>query len=392
MAMKIVALTDTYEPQKNGVAVYLRNSLEHLAKKNKVVLLAPGTGKFRKEEKYGIEIIWLPSVEFPFYKGYLMARMIYPNIKKIIKSQFPDVVHAHAPVLMALQGFIAAKRAGIPTVITYHTHLPEYFPHLLKGMLPGFLGDLSKHPVKYLIKKVYSQADIVTAPTKELVNELTGYGLKNVIYLPNGVDISKFKKRKTSLREKYGIPRKAIVILYAGRVSFEKKLGILLEAFKKIEKTNRYLIIAGSGPYLEKYRKTATELRIKNIVFTGPIEDNEFQETYSAADIFATPSDTETFGLTIIEAMAAGLPVIAVSKLGPKELVNDGKDGFLVDKEDITGFSGKLELLATDSRIRKKMGKNALKQASRFSLEHAVRETMRIYQMAIANAKKKRCP
>ncbi|MFH1521274.1 MAG: glycosyltransferase [Candidatus Micrarchaeota archaeon] len=382
MTMKIVVLTDTYEPQKNGVVVYLRNSLELLAKKNKIVLFAPGTGKNKEYENRGIRTVWLPAMEFPFYKGYLMAKTIYPDLKKMIISQSPDVVHAHAPVLMALQGFIAAKRAGIPTVITYHTHLPEYFPHLLKGMLPDFLSDLSKHPIKYLIKKIYSQADIVTAPTKELVKELTGYGLKNVVYLPNGVNISKFKKRETTLRKKYGIPKKAIVILYAGRISFEKRLEILLEAFKKIEKKDRYLVIAGSGPYLEKYKEIATAFKIKNILFTGLINDKEFREMYSAADIFATPSDTETFGLTIIEAMAAGLPVVAVSKLGPKELVNNGKDGYTVDAGNVNVFSEKLRILVTNDKIRKMMGKHALKQASKFSLEQAVKKTLRIYEMA----------
>ena len=376
--MKIAIFTDTYLPQMNGVVSYLLDSIGELSKKHEIIVFAPGDKL--KVEKKKVKTYWIPSSPFPFYEGYKIASMNYARISELIKKENPDIIHAHAPVVLGVQGIICAKRRNIPLVITHHTHFPDYVPHLLNGKLPEAFEDMSGYTVKQLIKHVFTNADVVTAPTNELVKELRSYGLKNVVQLPNGVKLRKFKrnaKKGREFREKLDIPQNKKVILYLGRVSFEKKLEILLHAFSMID--NAYLVIAGKGPYLDDVKKLASALKIKNIRFTGFLKDEDIQGAYSAADIFASPSDTETFGLTFVEAMQSELPVVGVSKLGAKEIIEDGKTGFLVAPGKARAFANALKKLLKNAALRRKFGRNGKERAKKYSLQNSIKRTEEIY-------------
>ena len=359
--MKIAVFTDTYFPQVNGVVTYLSNSLRMLSKKHEIVLFAPGGKKLETETiSKKFRIYWIPASPFPFYEGYRVSSMNYKRISELLKKEMPDIVHAHAPVVLGLQGMISAKRKKIPVVVTYHTHLPDYIPHLLNGRLPEPFSKISNDTVKKMIKHAFRLADAVTAPTHELVRELQSYGVAKVLYLPNGVELKLFRKNQkkaASFRKKFGIPKNAHVVLYLGRVSFEKRLDVLLEAFKMIEREDRVLVIAGSGPHINNVKKLAKALEIRNVIFTGFLKD--ISAAYAASDMFVSASDSETFGLTFIEAMHTGIPVIGVRRLGPKELIGEGKNGLLVNPGDISGLAAAMEELLDDPVLRKRIGKQA---------------------------------
>jgi glycosyltransferase involved in cell wall biosynthesis len=380
--MKIAIFTDTYVPQTNGVVAYLTDLIRILARENEVVLFAPGEGHFRYEkadEKFSI--YWIPSSPFPFYEGYRIASMNYKRISGLLKREMPDIVHAHAPVNLGLQGILSAKRKKIPIVITYHTHFPDYVPHLLKGRLPGVFGKITEHTVKRLIRHVFSMADVVTAPTQELVDELASYGLRNVVYLPNGIDLDNLgcsRKELSDFRKSHRSMGGKKVVLYLGRISFEKKLDHLIRAFKLSEKKDRVLMIAGGGPYIKKFRDFALKMGAKNVLFTGFVKNKG--AAYLSADVFASASDSETFGLTYVEAMHFGLPVIGVRRLGAKEVIIHGKTGLLVEPGDISGLAGAMERLLKDKRLREKLGKAGRIQSKKYSIENSVRRTLRIYR------------
>ncbi|MBN1169768.1 glycosyltransferase [Candidatus Micrarchaeota archaeon] len=376
--MKIAIFTDTYLPQRNGVVSYLLDATGELSKKHKVIIFAPGGKKLRVERK-NVTTYWIPSSPFPFYEGYKIASMNYARVNELIKKEMPDIIHAHAPVVLGVQGIICAKRKGIPLVITHHTHFPDYVPYLLNGKLPEAFEDISGYTVKKLIRHVFTNADVVTAPTNELAKELRSYGLNNVVHLPNGVKLKKFKrnpKKGNAFRKKLGIPQNKKIILYLGRVSFEKKLDMLLHAFSMID--NAYLVIAGTGPYLEDLKKLAETLGVRNVRFTGFLKD--IVEAYSAADIFASPSDTETFGLTFVEAMQSELPVVGVSKLGAREIIQNGKTGYLVTPGKARAFASALEKLLKSSDLRKKFAKNGKERAKEYSLSNSIKKTEEIYK------------
>jgi len=310
--------------------------------------------------------------------------MDYRRVSRILRDAPPDIVHAHAPINLGLQGILAAKRKRIPVVVTYHTHFPDYVPHLLDGKLPKVLAEASKSTVKKMIKHIFGMADIVTAPTSELARELRSYGLKNVVLLKNGVDFSRqacTDKEASAFRKEYGIPPKAKVALYLGRISFEKKLDKVLEAFKRVEEDGRFLVIVGGGPYLKRFKELASRLGLRNIVFTGFAQRTA--PAYRSADFFISASDSETFGMTFVEGMHHGLPCIGVNRLGAKELISHMKNGLLVEPDDVSGLADAMERIFEDDALRARLGKAAMKSALGYSIEDSVKETRRLYRSLI---------
>ena len=381
--MKIALFTDTYHPQTNGVVSYMDDAMGELAKRHEIVLFAPGERPFRKERvSKNFSIYWIPSSPFPLYEGYRIASLNYRRVSRLLAAEKPDIVHAHAPVILGLQGVAAAKATGIPVVITYHTHFPDYLPHLMKGKLPGVLKDVGEFTLKKMIKHSFKNADVVTAPTRELVKELRSYGLRNVTLLPNGVLLEKLRtdaKRVAAFRNRYALGGKKVA-LYLGRVSFEKRLEVLLEAFGRVESKDAVLLIAGSGPHLAKLRQAAKAKGLGNVVFTGFLESADVGAAYAASDIFVSASDTETFGLTFVEAMNAGLPLIGVNRLGAKEMVRDGKNGLLVEAGDAAALAHAIDRLLGDAKLRQRMSKAALRDAPNYSIANSVRRTVLIYR------------
>ncbi len=378
--MKIAVFTDTYLPQTNGVVTYLTDSLRLLSKNNQVVLFAPGGSEFRVERRSPrMKIYWIPASPFPFYEGYRIASFNYRRVSDILKKEKPDIVHAHAPVPLGLQGLLWAKRHDVPSVVTYHTHFPDYLPHLLNGKLPGFLHGLGHSTVRQLIYHVFRNVTVVTAPTHELCAELRSYGLRNVVHLPNGVDFRRLQGRPgdgAGFRKEHRIGRRKVV-LYVGRVSFEKRLDVLLEAFSMIERRDRALVIVGTGPYLAKLKALAAGLGMKDVIFTGYVRDAG--SAYRCADVFASASDTETFGMTFVEAMHTGLPAIGVRKLGAREVITP-KCGLLVEPGSPGGMARAMEKLLLDKKLSASMAREAPKRAAQYSIDRSVRKTLEIYR------------
>jgi glycosyltransferase involved in cell wall biosynthesis len=380
--MKIALFTDTYLPQTNGVVAYLCDIMGALSKEHEVVLFAPGEGKFLHERvSKNFSIYWIPSSPFPFYESYRVASMDYRHVSALLSKEKPDIVHAHAPINLGLQGMIAGKRRGVPVVATYHTHYPDYVPHLLNGKLPSIFGKVGNLTAKKFVKHTFGMADIVTAPTRELVSELRSYGMKNVVPLQNGICLQKLKCTATEaaqFRKTHSIPKGRRIVVYLGRISFEKRLDKLLEAYGMIEDDGKMLVVAGGGPYLEKIRAISSSLGIKNIVFTGYVKRPAI--AYAIADVFASASDSETFGLTFVEAMHMGLPVIGVRKFGAKEVITDMKDGFLVEPGDTKALAQAILRLLGDKRLCSALAREGRKTARRFSIENSMKETIKIYE------------
>jgi 1,2-diacylglycerol 3-alpha-glucosyltransferase len=380
--MRIALFTDTYLPQTNGVVAYLCDAIHELSKRHEVVLFAPGEGRFRTERvSRRFTIHWIPSGPFPFYEGYRVASMDYRRIASMLDAEKPDIIHAHAPINLGVQGMLAGRRRGIPVVATYHTHYPDYVPHITRGRLPSALKGWGTGAAKSVVRHIFGMADMVTAPTQELVGELRSYGLKNVVRLPNGIDLAKLRCPRAeaeAFRKAHHIPKGRKTVVYLGRLSVEKKVDLLLEGFRIIDSDERLLIVAGGGPSQGKFRELAGRLGIRNIVFIGFVKNPA--AAYACADVFASASDSETFGLTFVEAMHMGLPAIGVRRLGAKEVITDGKDGLLVAPGDAQALAGAMKRLLDDGKLRGRMAANGRKTAAGYSIQNSVRETLAIYR------------
>jgi len=384
--MKVAVLTDTYYPQKNGVVVFLQDMLTELPRYAEVFVVAPGENKTKttSEDFKGTKTYWGPAYPLPVYEGYKISKIKRRKITEIIKKEKPDIIHLHAPVVLGMKGLVVAKKLGIPVVATHHTHLPDYIPHLSKGLLKGKMADIAKLPAQKLIKVMYSKADVVTAPTEALRVELESYGIKNTEWVPNGISFTKFGNNKRDVRKIYKIPKNAPVVLFIGRISFEKKIDVVLSAFKHVLKKNpkAYLVIGGTGPYLEDHKRIAKALDLKNVIFTGFVPDELLPLLYSTADIFVSASDTETFGLTFVEAMHFGLPLVGVNKFGAADVVT--KDvGFLVEPGNTKKISGKINLLLKNKRLRKKLGDAGREESKKYEIRKVTKTFVDLYKRLI---------
>lgn len=391
--MKILIAADLHWPTINGVATFSRNLAHGLAARgHEVVVIAPSqTGRRHKEidENYVIERT--RALPFPFYQNFRISMMPQAEVRAIIKKFKPDVIHIQMLMGNGRAAMIYGKKFGIPIVATNHA-MPENLLDNLKLLAPF------AKPIGYMIKeygaRFHSNADYVTLPTQAAIDLFDG----NIddINVPikaisNGIDLSKFKPGKTpaELLKKYNIPTDVPVVTYLGRLDSEKHVGILVRAFAKVLKiTKAHLMIVGSGNDFENLTELAEALNIADkVTLTGRIPEEDKPGIHRIGKVFVMPSPAELQCISMLEAMASGLPVIGVNDGALHELAQDGKNGYLVKTDDVDAVADKIVKLLGDEKIREKMAKESVKIAKTHDIEHTLDEFEDIYDHVIAERK-----
>lgn len=391
--MKIAIFSDTFPPAVNGVAVVAAQSAKTLTKRGHEVWIFTVDKKskqdiFWQEEKVNLTI--LPSL--PTGGVYEDSRLTLPLgiAWRRLKEFRPDIIHSHTPFSVGWEAVWAARRLKIPLVGTHHT----FYDHYLKHIKADFFW-MKKFSWKYT-NLYYNLCDLVLSPSQALADAMTANGLwKPVEVLRNPVETDIFRpsdeKDKVKLTKEFALKGK-LTVVYAGRVSYEKSIDQALRAFAIAAQKNPAieLMIAGGGPDAAKLEKLADELKVKQrVVFTGNLDRlTGFRRALQASDIFITASKSENMPMTVIEAMACGLPIIAVSELGLKELVKTGLNGELVPADDPSAMAQKiLELAANPDRL-KEYGGSSLNMAQEYSTENISKKLEDAYRRAIINKNK----
>jgi 1,2-diacylglycerol 3-alpha-glucosyltransferase len=377
--LKIGIFTDSWVPNLNGVVISIINEVQSLKNRHEFVVFAP---KLRQSVPFkidGVPIYELPSVPFPPYPGYNVA---FPSIgfSKILHKEKFDLIHCHSPFSLGYFATLTAKKFyNIPLLNTYHTHLVEYSAHLVGGFYADKITAILEEAVWTYIRWFYKHSDVIVTPSKTIQQDLLNHGVKSPVYsLPNMIskvfltntkDTTKDIDLQNKIREEYAIKPSSKIIIYCGRVSYEKKLEVLLEAYRSLQDSypDSFLLIVGDGPHLKTYQNMAVELKLKNYAFTGFISHTKLPAVYRMADFMVTPSDTETQGLTVLEAMSQGLPVIGVSGGGVVDYISHQMNGLLSPPGEIKGFATSMETLIKESDTLKKFSDSATKTAKKFS-------------------------
>lgn len=345
-----------------------------------------------------VPIYEIKSFPFPPYPGYNIA---YPTLRfthALRKEKF-DFIHCHSPFSLGYGAILSARVFNdLPLLNTYHTDLVRYSGHLIGGFQAERFSKAVSQAVWFYVRSYYRFSDVVITPSKTLQRDLIKHGVSPPVYsLPNmisrvffrkTIDSSKDVKFQDELKKRFKIKPEHRIILYCGRISFEKKLEVVLHAFKKVEEKYpaAFLLIVGDGPHLNSYKKKAIDLNLKNYAFSGFISHTKLPIVYQMGEFMVTPSDTETQGLTVIEAMSQKLPVIGVAGGGVLDNIEHGNNGFLVEPGDISAFSEAIMTFLESDQLRETMGKNAYKTALKFSqdgfialLESAFQKTIEIH-------------
>jgi glycosyltransferase involved in cell wall biosynthesis len=372
--LRIAHFTDTFY-QVNGVALTLQQQVAMAKKNNKRLTVItcdwideqdtePEIKKFRPVGSYDL-------AEYPEFKLH------FPPFLEMLQYCYQEqfmAIHTATPGPVGLAALAIARILKLPCYSTYHTSIPQYARYLTED------PDIEDLAWKYICW-YYDQMDRVYVPSQSTRRELIGKGLaaEKIQLFARGIDTQRFHpdKRNGFFEARFPV-RPGFKLLYVGRVSKEKNLRVLGEAYKRLWSHNNdlQLIIVGDGPYLKEFQDWMSDTPC---LFTGYLDGEDLATAYASADLFLFPSSTDTFGNVILEAQASGLPVIVTNQGGPQENILPGETGVIVPADDPQALGEAVENLVADPLRLKRMGQAARQFMEDRSFEKAFQETWEMY-------------
>lgn len=390
--MNIGLFTDSYPPYINGVSTSVYNLREALKKLGHTVYIVTVNDSIIKHEYDEKEkVLRIPGIPIGIY-DYRLSE-IYPiSTVKAIKKWKLDVIHSHTEFGVGIFARILAKKFKIPLVHTYHTLYEDYTHYITHNHFDKLSKKIVKDLTKVYCVKTAKETIVPTEKIYKLFKEK--YMItKNVSVIPSGIDIERFFEENVEhdkveqIKEKYGITKDDFTIIFVGRLAQEKNIEFLLNAQQKlIEKriNNIKLLIVGDGPDKENYINITRKLNIfDKVIFTGKIEQDKIQYYYQCADAFVTASNSETQGLTVIEAMAAGVVPICINDMAfidmlpKKSLFNNQKE-----------YINRLITFSADEELRKEYKAEIRKKAEEYSSNTYAQRVLNVYSGVLNGGKK----
>lgn len=368
--MRIALFSETFLPKVDGIVTRLRHTVEHLQRNgNQVLVVAPDGGL---TEYKGARIYGVSGFPLPLYPELKLA-LPRPSIGVALEEFQPDLIHAVNPAVLGLAGLYYAKMMQIPLVASYHTHLPQYLQHYGLGMLEPVMWEL--------IKASHNQALLNLCTSTAMIEELRAHGIQNLDLWQRGVDTETFHPDLASMEMRSHLSQghpESPILLYVGRLGAEKEIERIKSVLEAIP--NARLALVGDGPHrsvLERhFAGTPTH-------FVGYLTGKELGSAFASADAFIFPSRTETLGLVLLEAMAAGCPVVAARSGGIPDIVTDGVNGYLFDPADERGAIAATVRLLERQQERETLRQNARAEAERWSWAAATRQLQNYYRAVL---------
>jgi 1,2-diacylglycerol 3-alpha-glucosyltransferase len=346
--MRVLFVSDVYFPRVNGVSTSIRTFRGDLARLGvETTLVAPAYPNAAADTD--ASIIRVPSGGVP--RDPEDRRFLRMPLRQALNAALAakiDLVHIHTPFLAHYAGVRFARAHSLPVVATYHTFFEDYLHHYVP-ILPRGIG-------RFLARRfTLSQCDDVAAlisPSAPMREALLAYGVQVPIeVLPTGLPAESFIRGDgAKFRAQFGLPAARPLLLYVGRVAYEKNIDFLLRMFVRVRarRPDALFVIAGEGPALGHLGKLARDLGIaEHVKFIGYLDRaSELPNCYAAGDAFVFASRTETQGLVLLEAMAQGTPVVSTAELGTRSILTDGSGAFVVTEEEDAFAAATLQALA----------------------------------------------
>lgn len=386
--MRIGLFTDTYPPFINGVStsvLMLKQGLEKLGHEVYVVTVNDESFSYKEEDG----ILKIPS--FPIGLMNFRQTGIYPiKAFNIIKKWKLDIIHSHTEFSIGTFARLISKQLNIPLVHTYHTMYEEYIYYITKGYFNSASKKLVEYLTLFLCDKTIDELIVPTEKTKELFKDK--YKVKRDVYvIPSGIDTTRFYKENIdkneiiNLKKDLGLKKTDFIVLYVGRIAKEKSIDFLINNFNSV--LNRIpkakMIIVGDGPdikdLIDLTRKKGLE---NNIIFTGKAPWTDVPKYYSLCDLFVTASKTETQGLTVMEAMGASKPVVAIRDESFELMITDKKDGLFFDDEK--SYVDMIYEVYKNKKLRDEISFNARLTADKYSPYNYAKNVLKVYDKVIS--------
>ncbi len=356
--MKIAFFTDTFDPQVNGVTVFLNAVSRQLKKRgHEVYIFAP---RIKGHTDLEDNIVRLPSLKVLSSEPEALVPVLVPSFayKKMLSLDF-DVVHAHGNGAFSLLGLQVAKIKRVPYILTFHNDHTKYTHYVLGGRL------IKPKAVAQIMKMFANRCDGVTTPSYKMEKELRRYGFKKHIeVIPNFVEHEKFAIKKSNfLYKKLNISKNNQLLLSVGRLTREKNYEFLLKSFTEVLKVRRnvHLVIVGKGPDDKRLEAICQKLGIvANVHFCGQLPVSQIPSVYRSADLYVHPSVSEVHSMSILEAAASALPFVVAQDEAYRGVVVDGVNGAVVPL-NTKNFAKKIVEVLKKEKIMKQYGTNSRK-------------------------------
>lgn len=381
--MKILITSDMFTPAVNGVVTSTLNLIKGLKEDgHDVRILTLSESAFEKKEN---NVYYMPAL--PLGAIYPEVKVMLPPVLNILMEELvdwnPDIIHSQCEFSTFIYARMISKRTGAPIVHTYHTVYENYTHYLCPSKTIGrkaaikFTNSISKHVTNMIV------------PSGKMYRMLSDYEISAPLtIIPTGINTDKYlnadKSKRDTLRAEYGIGKDEFILLYAGRLAKEKNLEEILDFLADSRLNNLRLIVVGDGPHRETLEDKCKENGIENrVIFTGMVSPEKIEEYYLIGDVFVSASQSETQGLTYMEAMVSGLPLLCREDECLTDVIENGTNGYLYkDKED---FIKMLMVLLNDKEKRISMGQNARRTVlDHFSERAFVKSCEKLYTKTIS--------
>lgn len=379
--MKIGLFTNSYHPFISGVVNSLDGIRRGLQQRGHTPFVFAPEVRGHSEEHAGVfrfpSVAMSRRVEFPIPIPY-SAKLF-----RLLRKMELDLIHAHHPFLLGDVAANFARKKRVPLVYTFHTQLEQYSHYIPLNQ------EMVKGVARSRISGFARKCDLIIAPSPSIRQLLDSYGITTrVVTLPNAIETERFSlpQEREVWRQRLELPQDAVVALAVGRLGREKNLDFLLRAFARVEPSQqhpRYLVLVGDGTEREQLVGLSQRLGIADRVrFPGSIPYTEMPSVYAACDLFTICSTTEVKPLVVLEAMASGLPCLAVAACGTADTLHHGEDGWLC-RCDLQAYLEGWERLAGDGDLREKLGARARLTARDYSIDSYLSRLLELYQETI---------
>lgn len=363
-SLDIELVTETWPPEINGVARTLEALVNGLRTRGHRV----GVVRPRHQggaDTHGLAELLVAGMGLPGYPGVRLGLPAGRELRRRWAEARPDVIYIATEGPLGHSALRQARRLGIPVVAGFHTNFDAYSSHYHMGLL--------RRPVEAYLRRFHNRATTTLVPSAEGRERLIQRGFQRLALLGRGVDTELFDphRRSQALRAEWGAGPETPVALHVGRIAPEKNIEGLIDTFRTIRQRvpECQLVVVGDGPATERLAAALPEL-----ILTGPRTGRDLARHYASGDLFVFPSQTETFGNVVTEAMASGLAVVAFNRAAAGRYLRDGSNGRLVEPEDDTGFNTAAAELAADPEARARMGQAARETAQGIGWDAVIEE------------------
>jgi 1,2-diacylglycerol 3-alpha-glucosyltransferase len=383
-AVKIGVFTEVYRPIINGVAASVESLTEELrVQGHEAYTFAPRIPK-------GVEAIgrvfFMPSLPLPARTEYRLTVPLVARRNKVRFLSQCDVIHSHSLFVTGwMAQYYARYRFRVPLVFTYHTMLERYSHYSPLGKR------VTTQLTRELTRGYANAADAVIAPTQAVANQLRDAGVvAPLCVVPTGIQLERFRAatpaQGKAVRAKYGIGAEAPFLLLVSRLAHEKSVPLAFEALKLLRERIHAakLLLVGTGPLDVALKSQAAEMGLAEaVIFAGPLPHEELPAIYAAADLFVFPSTSETQGLVLAEAFAAGLPVVAASNPQTRDVFGPNRAGELVDGAQ--AMAAAILTLLSDPEFYRIASSHARTASAAFDIKATAGRVVAVYEAVVAN-------